>query len=198
MSVSNNYPFPIKCFVTAVARRFVTAATICWAALACGAAVSQESGLAETEQPVAATSADEEIVVRGRSRAFYRTQIELAEEAVFDRFNEINSDDDYDIHCRTYRVLGSKIPQRICQPNFWREEDANIGEETARGMQGGLGFNPGMFRGMQHYKRGLMSEEIRQLALEDEAFREALVRLVNLQQNYESDRQSRRRRRGSD
>jgi hypothetical protein len=163
----------------------------------CGVGSSQESLLPDADRDAPTDSeagsdvdrdaerdeaafVDEEIVVRGRSRALLRMQFELAEDAVYERFNEINSDDEFDIHCRREVTTGSRIQQRVCQGNFWREAQADAGQETARGLQGSASLNPQLFLGEALYKRELLAEEMRRLASEDEQLLQSLVVLANV------------------
>jgi hypothetical protein len=161
---------------------------LCWAGFIDGAALGQEQSdgahaadaadaAAETQTPV-----DEEVIVHGQSRAMLRFQIQQAEQAVFDRFNEINSNDEFDIHCRREQLTGSHIPRRVCQANFWRDAQATAGEETARGLQGGASFDAQQFLGEATYKRRLLEKEIKRLATEDDDFMHALTRLADLKQ----------------
>lgn len=140
-----------------------------------GQALDEEGG---TRAP---TRVDEEIVVRGRSRAVLRVQIQRAEEAVYARFNEINSTDEYDIFCRREPVTGSRMLRRSCRANLWREAEANAGTETVRALQGGFALAPQQFLGEALYKHRLMAEEMRELAAEDEELLQAILRLVRLQ-----------------
>jgi|GEM_PF-466721 len=159
--------------------RRMVAAALCWSALACGAAYAQteeETG----DDAGASIEVDEEVVVRGRSRAVLRAQIRLAEEAVYARFNEINSNDEFDIHCRQVVPLGSHIPRRVCEPNFWRTAQARMGEETVLAMQGGAALPAEMFLAEGLYKYQLLEDEMRRLVMEDEQLRRSLIRLTAL------------------
>lgn len=118
--------------------------------------------------------------MRGRSRAMLRLQIQLAEEAVYDRFNEINSTDEYDIVCRREILTGSRIPRRVCQPNLWRTALRRAGVETARSMQGSYALSASQFQAEALYKQQLMADELRQLAREDKELQEAVVHLAQL------------------
>ena len=136
--------------------------------------------LAEIMGPEA-TGVTEEVIVRGQTPAALRIQIELAEEAVYDRFNEINSTDEFDIHCEEVAFTGSRMLTRFCQPNFWHATEENIAYETVRLLQGSAFSMPtGVFRGEAHYKRQQMREEMGQLAREDEEFLDALRHLYSL------------------
>lgn len=153
----------------------------CCAALSGAATFGQENGRTEADGSPQ-VRVDEEVVVRGRSRAALRAQIRLAEDAVYERFNAINSDDEFDIVCRREVRTGTRIPQRVCQPNFWRDALADAGEETTRGLQGGVAFGAQQFQGEALHKQRLLGEEMRRLAAEDEQLLEALARLMTLDQ----------------
>lgn len=125
--------------------------------------------------------AEPDIIVRGRRYGPLRADIEIAEEAFYQRFNDINSDDRFDIHCYNEKRYASNMRERRCQSNSWRELDAKIGQELVRGL---LGFGGG---GIQQYQSEQISmqqrltDEMRRLILADEDLRDAVVRLANMQ-----------------
>jgi hypothetical protein len=86
------------------------------------------------------TEGVEEIIVRGRRIGELRAEIERAEEAVFARFNEINSTDDFDVHCRSEKFYG--FLYRFCMSNSWRRIGGKMGSERAASMQGPGRGNP--------------------------------------------------------
>ena len=64
----------------------------------------------ESSEPI------EEIVVHGhKSIIDLKHEMYEAQEAVYDIFNALNSDDDYDIRCYEEVPTGSKIPRRVCR-----------------------------------------------------------------------------------
>jgi hypothetical protein len=129
-------------------------------------------------EPVRDPQAVDEVIVEGRSLGALRSEIIRAEEAVFARFNDINSDDEFDIDCRMEIPLGSRIPRRVCRANYWRDVEVDIADEAVRWMQGSTYSGPGQTaRGLQPYKGKLLHDEIRQLAAEDQQFRAALTEL---------------------
>ncbi len=135
--------------------------------------------------PLSTTPVDEEVVVRGQlSRGALRVQIEMAEEAFFGRFNDINSDDEFDIHCRRVVELGSRIPRRRCEPNFWRTAQADYARETVIALQGGFAGIPEAAIAYANHKQLQLNDEVRELAAQDPELREALARLATLQQAY--------------
>lgn len=196
--------------VTIAARQARFAITIGSAGLVSSIAAAQTGGLVELDVPVApieapapaeaevgptaidsadlaeimgpeAAGVTEEVIVRGQTPAALRIQIELAEEAVYDRFNAINSTDEFDIHCEEVAFTGSRMLTRFCQPNFWHATEENIAYETVRLLQGSAFSMPtGVFRGEAHYKRQQMREEMERLAREDEEFLDALRHLYSL------------------
>jgi hypothetical protein len=138
------------------------------------------AGQPPTEAPL------DEIIVRGRVGEL-RRQMLLAEDAVHARFNEINSDDDFDIHCLMERRHGSRIEERVCRSNSWREQEANMAQAIVRGMQAGspsAGTPSGegigtwaMFRAEQLRMQRLLQAEVRRLGTQDQQLTEALLRL---------------------
>lgn len=165
--------------------RILAAVATLIATLHIGIAYAETSSL-DGIGTVAASSADEEVVVKGRmSRAALRVQIELAEEAFFERFNEINSHDDFDIHCKREVQLGSRIPKRVCRPKFWHDASARIARETLAGMQGSaFAGNTQHDIAMAHMKEQRLQEEIRELVNEDAELRDRLARVTALQEEY--------------
>ncbi len=118
----------------------------------------------------------EEIIVRGRSLGELRFEIRRSEAAVFARFNELNSTDDFDIKCRSETYYGHLA--RICQPNFARELQGRAATEQVRAMQGGgspgLGF---LYAQQARLLQGQLDAEMRQLAAEDEQLQSAIADL---------------------
>jgi hypothetical protein len=120
----------------------------------------------------------DEVIVEGRGLGALRSEIVRAEEAVFARFNDINSDDEFDIDCRMEIPLGSRVRRRVCRANYWREVEVDIAKEAVAWMQGSAYAGPQQTsRGLQPYKGKLLHDEIRRLAAEDEQFRAALTEL---------------------
>ena len=152
----------------------------------CGVAAAQQADPAARPTPAAPLVADE-VVVRGQNPASLRAQIELAENAFYERFNAINSRDEFDIVCRDEVLIGSKIPRRVCKPRFARAADAAFSAGTVRGLQGGSSSgSPQQFASLKQVKHGRLQQELRKLAIEDAQLLEALTRLVTLQRGYES------------
>jgi hypothetical protein len=166
------------------AARFLRVALL--AGLGGAAAVGNAASTQEQRSDAGAASrpleppAEPDIVVRGR-RWELRFELRLAEEAVYARFNDINSDDLFDVHCEREKRYGSRMTERRCLSNSWREQDANIGEETARMMQGvpSRGLEP--YRAEQARMQRLLQEEMLRLALQDDEMNQAVMRLGDTQ-----------------
>ena len=105
------------------------------AAALCHAAAGGADGENGADRGDPAAAPGDEMVVVG-SMGELRRELRLAEEAVFNRFNEINSDDAFDIHCLLEPRYGSRIRALSCRSNSWREQEANYGTAVAREMQG--------------------------------------------------------------
>jgi hypothetical protein len=147
---------------------------------------------AAVSSPHAAQAADgapgaapvDEIIVRGRGWGGLRLQIQRAEEAVYERFNEINSDDLFDITCDWRNRPGSRVRQYACLSNSWREQEANYAAATARVIGGELGANPAQALAEQRRMQGKLRDEMRRLAVADEGLRAALLVLGEAYQTY--------------
>ena len=73
---------------------------------------------AQTDEPEEIV--DEIVVQAEMSPRQLRQEIRIAELQIFDIFNEINEDDDYDVICRRRAPIGSQIPRTECKARlFW-------------------------------------------------------------------------------
>jgi hypothetical protein len=157
---------------------FVAAFVLCALALDAGAAAQDERNERSRESATRQEPPGEpDIVVRGRRREQLRIEVEIAQEALYARFNDINSDDRFDIHCYSEQRYASKMKERRCQSNSWREQEANIGEETLRAMRGEASPGDQQFRSEQLYVEQLIFDEMRRLALQDDELKKAVLRL---------------------
>jgi len=175
-----------------------------------GATVLLEANVAaQQESPVTADDSTprEEILVLGKRLEELRIQIELAEDDVYARFNEINSNDLFDVHCYERPDAGSRIERRTCLSNAWRKMDVEIADATVRDLQsrsagvasgmdaagspslaGSAGYShvPQKYRAKQLRTEGLVADEMRRLAREDPVLRAAMLRLGQAYQAEES------------
>lgn len=80
----------------------------------------------------------DEIIVRGKALEGLKLRIERAEDDVYARFNEINSDDSYDIHCYERAPAGSRIKKRVCPSNALAQRQHAQQLDTERRVQAEL------------------------------------------------------------
>lgn len=112
-----------------------------------------------------------------------RRELQRAEEAVYRRFNEINTDDRYDIQCRNVTVLGSRVPKRQCTSRAFRDNDASLGEVTSQALSGGTSgvagtaAPGGQFLAAQLEGQAQLQREIQRLAATDEELARAIERV---------------------
>ncbi len=140
-------------------------------------------GETDAGQAATATTAPDEIIVLGRIDEL-RRQLLRAEDAVYERFNEIESDDRFDIHCRMESRIDTHIPARICVSNSWREQDSNYGKALLGEWRGEPGSIPQQYAAEQLRMQHLLKEEMRRLAAEDEQLYQIVVRLADAQRAY--------------
>lgn len=96
-------------------------------------AAMQDSGSAATDQ---ANDDDRyEVVITGKvTRAKLRNLIEDVEEDFFARFNELNTDDLYDVYCYRFTPTASHISERVCEPVFQINTRADNVSRVVMGM----------------------------------------------------------------
>ena len=128
-------------------------------------------------------SGEEEVVVRGRSPEELRVEIERTENAVYARFNELNSSDEFDIHCSEHAPTGSNIPVRTCKPNFMLRAEQRAGGASLNRMQGDRYSGAPNERVYLEQKGAELTAEIQRVAREDEQLMRDLTRLFALRES---------------
>jgi len=126
----------------------------------------------------------EEVIVPGRRPENLRVEIERVEAAVYERFNALNSNDEFDIHCFEQAPTGSNIPLRTCAPNFVVRAEADSAVNMLTDGRGGAGNNnnPAEHGVRMEQKSRELTAEIQRVAREDERLLRDLVRLAELKQ----------------
>jgi len=145
-----------------------------------GAATGQEKP--GREKPAgkgepAAADAPDEIVVLGRINEL-RTEVQRTEEAFYDRFNQIDGDHKFDIHCRLEPLINSHIPRRVCASNAWHDIDARIGAAALREARGELGSSPDSLVNEQTYTQKELTDAMRRATAQDPQLQQDIVRFV--------------------
>ena len=154
--------------------------------------------------------AADEVIVRGRRLADIRLEVDAARERAYDIFNEINSNDEFDVYCREEGRTGTRATRRVCRARF----ESRISADAAKEYMAGLTMNcPGgatetatcMFSGYAQSaisraqgvegqapsKRDQMNEEILRLARKNERFAQAILAFYEATQQYEAARRQR-------
>lgn len=170
------------------------------------AAVAQNEPAAGVRSP---GSADEEIIVTGKQLGQLRAQVQKAREHAWGIFNDINSNNDFDVICKDETHAFSHAKVRACRPRFEGRITSTAAKEylaalflVCPGGPNGVSFQACMTgaygqRGLARAqavsgeapgKRDQFSDEIFRLASENEQFAQAILDTYALQQKYEAAR----------
>lgn len=91
----------------------------------------------------AAEEAPEEIEVFGQRQLFrMEEQLIEAETAVYALYNELNTDDLYDVTCVWEQPLGTNMRHRVCRPGFITKAEQSRGQEYMSSITG-MGYTTG-------------------------------------------------------
>jgi hypothetical protein len=164
------------------------------AAIAAPVLAQDGSPAANAPAPTALQPAPiDEVIVPGRTGEQLRVEIERLETAVYDRFNTLNSDDEFDIHCFEQAPTGSNIPVRKCWPNFALDAEKRAASKALRRMQGTGGGSGGSAseRLTNEEKSKQLIAEIQRVARQDEQLARDLTRLAELKESQQSGRERR-------
>jgi hypothetical protein len=184
---------------------FVLSLAVSSAALAVG----QPSPAPGERAAVPPAEAPDEVVVRGRRLAAMRFEIEQARLHAYEIFNEINSDDDFDVSCVSESSTGTRMRQQRCRANFEGRISSRAASEyiaalkwvCPTGMTQGCIFSGYSSAGISAAqgvegelpgKRQQLDREIVRLANEDDEFAQAILDYYELHQRYEAERRRRR------
>jgi hypothetical protein len=183
-------------------------------------AVSGGGGALGQSAPVAPDGADDsaqretpdEVIVRGRRLTELRFEVQEAREHAYAIFNEINSDDDFDVRCRDERRYHSRAKRRVCRAQFENRIAANAAKEYMAFMHmncpssgGDIDWQGCMFSGIGQQAAGQakavegqalpmhdrMNDEILRLARTDLRFGQAILDFFEASQEYEATRERR-------
>ena len=129
----------------------------------------------------------EEIQVLG-TRTLYSIRMEIVDEEnkIFSMFNELNSDDRFDIFCDNIAPTGSHIKQRVCEPRFVTETRAQMTQDYVRGI--GMLVGSSDLEVETAMEREELEKEHLRIAVEHPEYLEMLTELTNLRDTLESRR----------
>jgi len=175
------------------------------AAVTLGRAAAQPALEASTERPSERAEQIEEMTVVGqRPLRELRVEVQLARERVYDLFNALNANDEFDIRCRSVPRTGTRIPQRVCRPQFADAATADAGAGFLRtlfyecGAVAPLGNEDCVMRAAAPRaqealvevpaKDRLLAAEVQRLARENPDFRRAITEYQGIERQYEEAR----------
>ena len=140
---------------------------------------SPDSRTQDSDRPI------EEIQVLG-SRTLYSIRMEIVDEEnkIFSMFNELNSDDDFDILCDNIAPTGSHIKQRVCEPRFVTETRARMAQDFMLGI-GALNESSDLGVETKLQQDELEKEHLR-IAAEYPEYLEMLTKLMTLRTTLET------------
>jgi hypothetical protein len=111
-----------------------------WAGYLAAQTAEEEQSSRSPPRPI-----EEITVTTEQSVLAIRFQLRAAEDAMFARFNELNSRDEFDIDCKTVRHTASYIPRRECEPRFLtRERQSNAIQVISRMRDDGIPSGGGL------------------------------------------------------
>jgi len=119
-----------------------------------------------------------------------RLETNSAQKAMFNVFNEHNSDDRFDIKCEYIQRWQSKIREYTCRPTFLKraqEEEVNLFLRSIGGEDGGHAGAQGGGAGVTQmdYFNALLQEEMEKVYQENAEFREAMDDYELVREVYE-------------
>jgi len=134
---------------------------------------------AQTQDTGSSASKEREITVLGE-RSFFtlRLEIEAAEEEVYGLFNELNTNDDFDVKCTREVYTGSHFKRRSCMAAYLREAEAENAQNQLKGIDTRLSLSG--VKGEVRQQTLAMEAEMAQLALDNPGFLQALRKLAEL------------------
>ncbi|MDH4020598.1 MAG: hypothetical protein OEU84_13455 [Xanthomonadales bacterium] len=129
----------------------------------------------------------EEVMVYGTSLKRLEAKVYRTEEKLFDTFNSLNDDDQYDVHCGYRQRTRSRIRQWFCTPNYLKK----VRRDAARGFFEGLAYNSNM--GTVLLKEQHLLEKMQELVAQHPELREVRDELVIAKYKLALERKSRKK-----
>jgi hypothetical protein len=193
--------------------RIVAATLVSIAVSGTSVALAQGQATPGERAATATQEAPDEVVVRGRRLSELRADIQIARERAYALFNELNSNDDFDVYCRKEGRSGTRSTETVCRAQFenrissraaseyladlhWNcQPDAGGFLDTQACMFSGAGDgakgHAQAVEGQLPGKREQMTEEIFRLARENDKFAQAILDWYEASQQLEAARKRR-------
>ena len=169
---------------------------------------AEQSNETESTSEITNTRPIEQIDVIGeRTLLSMRNEIVREEDSLYKMFNDLNSDDKFDIFCKKKRSTASYIPRRSCEPLFLtrhRQQSSRFALSEMRQAFADGGINYAILGNAMDYLEPeseiraqvdgefeAMNEEIFRIAAEDPDYLSILQKLSQLKTDYQDARQAR-------
>jgi hypothetical protein len=107
--------------------------------------------------------------------------MEAAENTMYDLYNLLNDDDEYDVVCDDVASTYSRIKRRKCRGRFELE---GMSDEDQRRLQDGLLPQNNSAENLR--KKSIVLDKMESIASENEEFREALFELTRISLEFEA------------
>lgn len=117
---------------------------------------------------------DEVVVTGKKTLPQVRQEIRELDLQIYSMFNELNTDDDYDIICRKMARIGSQIVRNNCKARLYWDSLSELAEET----DGGLSTPQPLSNPQKH--SATFRAKLADLANENATLRQAIVRRILL------------------
>lgn len=119
-----------------------------------------------------------EITVTGRDQIkVLRKKVDLAQDQVHKIFNDLNDDQEFDIHCRMRAPIGTRIPQKECAPNFFYSATENSAHALLGNfMDSNTTVHAIPVTSVISHKNPILREKMLTLMNEDQSLKEAIVK----------------------
>lgn len=128
----------------------------------------------------------EEITVTGQKLfSTLNAQIREAEDRMYGLFNELNTDDVYDIHCVWEAPLGTRIKKRECRPEFVNRAQRDEAQNFLSQMSGFGSVNPTPVMAQLAHHYPILADKMKALIRENPELLDAVVRHYELRKELE-------------
>jgi hypothetical protein len=95
-----------------------------------GVAVAQsDRAVPASVQAASSQEAPDEVIVHGKRLGDLRLKVQAAREHAYNIFNEINSTNDFDVHCSAEKRTFSRMKRRVCRAQFENRIQAQAAKE---------------------------------------------------------------------
>jgi hypothetical protein len=137
--------------------------------------VLASAGAAQVASADAVTETTEHPQVQVMGKRLYRRRQDIikTEDKFFALFNELNKDDDYDVHCGNEARTGTRLKQRVCRVHYYEKAQADEARAFLTGDYAPPADMIALERGPEYEKKALAvinaHPELRKLIRERDA-----------------------------